>query len=336
MQGFKGQTLPEYCLGIGLISLVAVAGLSPLGQALFSHFSHTGGQAASVNQSLKPVVATAIPLNTSATLPVNQESPAAGQLTTAAGNTTAADAPQASTGTYQAVTATLKNGATLNLGKYPSDAAQLVETAGISGATQYMVGLLQNVAQQLQASGSITEAQYNSLINLSNKGHDIGSVQAELEVLLDANGGSLVSVKDQPMKLLGKSSYADGWFEYTVKNVVQSLGSSNTGPYGSNINIDWLTSFDTATDPDAWANPMYNNFMNAYKTAKADGSLSDPVVKQIVDDLAFKILIAGEVMEERGDKLLKDEVKSAYTHYNSMGICSQGNGKDSGVQCSAS
>ena len=341
-KALQGQALPEYCLYLSLVAIVAIAGLSPLGQGLFNHFSNMGGQTTSVNASLNAMsgssgTSQAAGASTGGSVPASS-----GTSTAATGTGTVTGspltAPAASTGTYQSVTATLKNGTTLNLGKYPSNAAQLVETAGVSGTTQYMVGMLQTMAQQLKDSGSITEAQYSSLINLSNKGHDIGTVQGQLEGLMNQNGGTLVGLLDNEMPIMGKESYADGWFKYTVSSNAKALGSNSTGPYGSNVDIDWLTSFDTnnKTNPNAWANPLFNNFSNAYNAAKADGSLSDPVVKQIVDDLAFKIMISGEVFEEDPKSTIVSEVKSVFTHYNSKGICNQGNGNDSGVQCSPS
>jgi hypothetical protein len=307
-KAFRGNALPEYVVPLVTIVMASISVL-PM-----------GGQ---LHQSMQQALAA----TTGGTL-------AGSRLNITVGSTLSGSGVQPPAQPSQTVTITLSSGHVLTLGNYPDNPSALVETMGIAGASAFMMSSLDTLANQLKQSGSITDSQYSALIELSNRGHAIANTQAQLETLIKAGHSNLSDIGSQPLGLNGNTVDANGQ-PYTVEDSYNNIGSSFVRPENMST-MDSLVATVDPNDPGMWgSNTQFNHFLTAYKNALADGSLSDPVVKQVVDDLAMKILLSAESFETA----VKDEldvtntVSSNLTHQNSVGICSQGQGQDTGVAC---
>ena len=296
----KGSVLPEYVLPMVLLAMVTVATL-PAGAQLQTFMNQAISRATGGNVTNKALL-----------VDLGQQQQASISLINSGNNGSGG------------LTFTLPNGATVTLGNYAGSPAQLVETMGIAGTTISMASSIQQLAQQLRDNASLTESQYDTLIRLSNRGHDIAMVQGQLESLIQANGGNLIGLKNHAFLLNGQTT--------TVEKAYSAIGNDNMVAERMD-SIDNVINVTDINDPD---NPFTNAFLKTYQEALTDGSLNDPAIKQVIDELALNILMSGETIEHAAHNNHTDinqTLTSNFTHYQSSGICDQGNGNSNGISC---
>lgn len=217
-----------------------------------------------------------------------------------------------------------------------------ISTLGANGTTAMLADSLSNVAKQLLDSGDISQTQYNVLIQLSNAGH----TQAQLQTVIEQ------AMKNMPQ---GEAPYTYmANTQVTLNGKTSSLYDIwNTLSYGApNGGYRYFPATDTAinTLPTDLLHPPSSNvlsslsaFLDVYHQAESSGALSDPAVAQVVSSLSTQIALSSDtLMQAVGEVYLGHSSAgqipslevSVATNMNSAGICTTGNGTDSGVQCS--
>jgi hypothetical protein len=197
----------------------------------------------------------------------------------------------------------------------PLDNAQLVEVGGGAGATNTLAERIKQLAELKQSQGKISEEQAQSLIDLANQGHQIGKVMA----LINETGTA------------GQVQY-NGKL-YNREDLAYLLDSWNVDPRNP-------SEFDRLLNPDPKEQgEEILKFSTLYQQAVSMGAIGQGEVASFVQQLASNIAINSEAVAHRviEDKAPEGPVKIEQyiptTHQNSGGICSAGNGTDSGSQC---
>jgi len=297
----KGQSLSEYGLVAVLVGVASISALVLLGGSL---------QNAMQNLWPQPVLTTA-PVISAVSNGTNSKSPDSG----------------AASGTHS-VAITLESGKVITLPAYPNNLAQMVETLGANGTTAIMSDNLKLLAEEMLAAGEIDEAQYNSLVLLANKGHEIGRIERDLEGIISESttyAGLMSGLKAHPELFNAKNTSILIGFDNPLGGVV-------TGSLDSMDNLN--------------AKGFTQEFLLAYQEVARNGSLEDPVIKLVVDQLSADISSLSDSMEHETNKVLHQlggsydpnqvltRIVSDMTHQDAVGICATGNGQDTGVQCS--
>ena len=214
-------------------------------------------------------------------------------------------------------------------GLSPSDIAKVIQTAGANGATETLAQALDKYIAKLKADGTLTPDQLNTLTQLANAGHDMANAEKALQDAV-SSGQSTVTYN-------GKS--------YSVADFGNQFGMSN-----GNSGVAGMLA--------ANANPQTAPFLNLYAQAQANGSLSDPAVKDQVGYLSQQITVLSQLAEgniAQGQSTTNQSYgyttvnsSGAYmgitpstgtstisgaTHGDSSGICGAGTGTDSGTSC---
>jgi Flp pilus assembly pilin Flp len=227
----------------------------------------------------------------------------------------------------------------------PTQVVETIQVAGVNGATQELLASLENRIRTLKASGEISEEQFNMLMQLANKGHDLAASQKALEDALAQDSSSVL--------YNGKT--------YKLNEFIGMLGFSNS--------VSQKDVWDL--NPDDTSSPVLKPFAEAYQQVKDSGTFLDPNTKQQVSELVLQISsmddalnwALDDVIDERGSsslsqnykQIMSDTIKnfkantegapisepieavpdaSTFTNKNSAKICSTGGGKDKGKKCS--
>ncbi len=156
----QGNTIQEYCLIGVLITLICIGGFSLMGTNWNDYMVSLKQDMLNHNQ---------VAINAKA---IKQQ-----QITSAQEQQTA-------------------NASVAPVGNKPANVT--IETMGANGIiASYAQDILANAKQAL-ASGSLTQAEYDVVVRLANKGHDIAQLQSLLEgAFKQSNGNSSVYAKTQ-------------------------------------------------------------------------------------------------------------------------------------------
>jgi hypothetical protein len=281
-----GQGLSEYTLIGFIIATVAIVGLAQLGINLNGHFG-------SMIDARQPVNVSSV------------------------GKTDISNGINVS----QGLRFTTAKGLVIDLPGYPHSLSQTITTAGANGTTDLLANNLESLAEQLLKSGEISQTQYNSLITLANKGHELAVVEGKFEQIAaeSASGYEMEKAIEQDSTL---GYWHRGRFYYNLSYLE-----------GDN---DPTTLRDPLTEP---AKSYIQEFLDVYRSTLKNGSLQDPSVEQVVSNLVANIaylanVVGGTSGQVATGQFPPDQMASYMMHQDSTGICAAGNGTDSGFQCS--
>lgn len=153
--GCPGQSLLEYTLIGALIAVVAIGGLSMLGLSTSNIFSNM------IQHKPQPVA-----------------QPQAGTLQVTNAATGTANSGSAQTG-----------GTTVNAATIEASSAQQVvtQTTGANGATESYTQNIIKAAQKSLAAGTINQSDYDLIMQLANKGHEIATMQGLMQQAYETN-----------------------------------------------------------------------------------------------------------------------------------------------------
>lgn len=86
-----------------------------------------------------------------------------------------------------------------------STAGPITQTVGANGTTETYAQNITDQAKQSLASGAITQAEYNVIVNLANKGHDIATIQGLLESAAANSSGNSANFANSSLTFNGQS-----------------------------------------------------------------------------------------------------------------------------------
>ncbi len=223
----------------------------------------------------------------------------------------------------------------------PAQTSETLQVSGANGATNELADALASRTDKLLATGEITQAQANLLYKLSNNGHSLANGQALFENALKA----------------GQKSVAFEGKTYKLRDFANMLGYTKDTTQQENWSLN----------PDI-AGPVMKPFSETYQEILQSGMLTDPNVKQQVNDITLQIgsLVDAFTWSANGafdmnyasNQSLVDDFSASlvehfktnlngapiaqwslpanasdFTHQGSASICGAGSGKDSGKAC---
>ena len=232
----SGQSMPEYSIILGLTVVVTTAFLFGLGTDLSINLA---GMMGGVNDK---------PLGLSAKYTVN------GNANTDTSSRDTGNLPVDSNPEALAqFLIKLGNGQTVNIANYPKNLREYIETAGVSGATNTLLAVLESVFNQLKQKRDLSPSQTDTLTQLANSGHRIGNTVDLMEEYWD-------KPLNTPVMYQGEARTLD----YVRKQVGWHATSQS----------DY---------------PLSKNFLSLYQQAINNGTLADPTLRQVVGTLVNQI-----------------------------------------------
>jgi hypothetical protein len=311
----KGQSVAEYALVGGLVLLVSIPALGTLN----SVFNSKLGQSTTSMGTLQQSLASFSPAATGTS--AGSGSGQGGTTGSGTGSTVAG---------AQTLTVDLGNGKTITVPNYPTNATQLIETAGTSGYTDQLMASISTFAQQLKDAGEITDTQFNALMALSNQGHKMGTIQKFLEDYVSAN--PTTDPATQTVLYNGQSYLLEALIQTTGNNFGSWDGATKTYVFQPSTDLNAIMS--VPRDGSSYENDA---FIDLYKAALSSGALNNASIKALVDNATYAVSAVGDSLEHnllnRQFDQLDKNVASTFTHQNSQAICETGNGSDTGVSC---
>ncbi len=219
---------------------------------------------------------------------------------------------------------TTDSGTVINLMVYPQNLSSSIMTSGAHGTTDLLADTIISLAQQLLAAKEISQTGYDSLMALANQGHRIASIE-KLQEDVAASASSPQQYANTLIQFEGKT--------YTPDTLMNLIGYNNNS-------MDPNAVQNPLTDPTA--DPEIQTLQTLYQEAVQSGVLNDPVVAQVVENLAGQIgslsddtnIAVATITENAGaPKNMEQTVSSIAANNHSASICTIGSSKDSGVKC---
>jgi hypothetical protein len=227
------------------------------------------------------------------------------------------------------VTITTRNGNTITLDGYPADSlSKVVYTSGANGTTKVLASNMAALAKKLLDAGEVNQEQYNDLWMLANQGHQLASIEAEIE----AKAATLPPEEFQTWLM---TSNLDDALGYEPPPSVAYKNDTDSGYNYTQIPSDPL-------NPPNGAQTELQKFLDFYHKAEQGGALSDPAIAAIVTSLATEIALVSEGLDQSQGAVYTGKntpeqltlyAASALTNHDSAGICGVGKGQDSGIHC---
>jgi hypothetical protein len=313
-----GQNLSEYVLAISLVVVLSLGGLSVLAQSQKGFLNNIynmlagGGQAV---QAPAPVVPAPNKGNNNNGLLANTF------------NLPVKGSPQ-----VQAAFENYKNTGSMEA---------LVETAGASGTTNVLLESLINAASLQLQGGKISQASYDQIINLSNKGHRLADVQGLVEKTFAQCNGDLTCYKTAYVEyenfthlLVNLDDMTANTHQYTEQ--ASSMTTVNGGKLGATHML---------LQPSGHGNWWMKDFLTQWETVQGELS-GNAELKAMVDRLSLEIAVvngtasiainnfqSGEARHAIQVGALNASVAEAVSRYNSQKICETGQGKNEITFC---
>lgn len=237
----KGQSLMEYGIALCTVVMLSIVGLMSLSSNINIALSsmipkYVAGQAANVSRVPKLL----------ANIPIQQ-----------------ALYTQNSTSTNSHATGQL-SGESHSIST--SDTQKSIAVSGANGATRELASILTSTVEQALATGEITQAQAQVLLELANQGYALAEIEKLLEDAV-AQGKTEVTFKNK---------------RYQTWELAQQLG----------LNVPENTwNLDSQ-----YAAALMAPFLKQYKAVEQAGALTDPALKNMVSQLSYQIAAIGDAV----------------------------------------
>jgi polyhydroxyalkanoate synthesis regulator phasin len=246
--------------------------------------------------------------------------------------------PPVQTVPKQTLLVQLEDGSQLSLSGFPVSDTAMVEVSGMSGLTNAYASTLQQLVDQLVAAGKLTSEQSQSLIDLSNQGFRLSRIQAAIEEAIKNNAGKLVGDLNKVMLTVdGETQPLSYWRKQVNGNGVAAIHSGDTYDFTT---PESLIHYSDAITPNMGGyHRDFHLFMTRYKEAFDDGSLTEPAVQSVVEQLVFNIAYNSDSVSNHlwTDSRTTDSIPKAYlsdvSAKSSGHICDVGNGNNTGISC---
>jgi hypothetical protein len=304
-----GQSLQEYALIFGLVTVLGVGVLMTLGDTLSDLL--TGDRPVQGLQSTTDILVTSTP---------------------SGGGTTAPNVffdSQSETLSFN-----LPNGQPVTLEQFPLDVQEGLNTTSIEGVNAKLLDTLDSLVQQLEGSNAFSPEMLYSLKNLSNKAHALGGVQGGLEQ--GANNMTSLHTPAAPIQ-----AYLAQYYDEIMS--IGYLSDETTSDYAVNLSTDpALEAYMKKLYPpseekgyQAVGTSLYDT-LKAYQKAEESGALSNTEVKTVVDMLMKNIVDVSQAVHQSAltqPDQMATTAASHLTHDNAGGICVVAQGESTGHSC---
>ncbi|MEB3287127.1 MAG: hypothetical protein VKJ04_06455 [Vampirovibrionales bacterium] len=282
-----GQSVMEMGLLVSLVALASIVSWTVLSGSLNDAFIGMGQSSASSQTT--PLVA-------------NIMSPPA------SGDTSAPLSAQGDN-----LTLASEGGSSFDLGNYPADLSQSIETAGANGTTQLLLATLDKVISQAVARGELAPEEANQLKALSQQGHSIGNLIGTIETIVDS--GQNMASGEGPANQIGFNP-ASGTEGEAIQKFRQLLSASDIQDPRLKQTVDVL------------ANQIINianGVEGAYFQVKQGTLLAGETFDiKVVHGLSERDQATGTNTQQS----LGDLAASAVVHHNANAICQAGKAGD--------
>jgi hypothetical protein len=256
---------------------------------------------------------------------------------------------------------TLSDGTQIRLSSFPKDLKQSIEAVGGNGTTDLLSNTLAELAQKLKEAGKIDEVQFQSLIKLSQKGHEAARMQGLIDDALERSKRDGTPFGNQIIQYDGKAIPA----VYFARLLGTDNAAINRKDPGSEY-IKFLGPNDVPSLQGTFFSLIHNttigvglyDLIHSFQGTFSSGVMKEPVVKDLVSQLTLNIYrmtqatasathlygnnsIGRSVVEEgiviNSPDAFKKSVEDSVvnSHINSKDICIIGRGTDKGQQCQA-
>ena len=296
-----GQSLTEYGLGIGLVALIALAGLTSLGENLNIAFEN-------MIPKPSPPVAVSVP-------PIG--------LANVSGGSGSSQGP-AQTG----APAKFSGNSVIKPADFTTSLTSTVTTLGANGTTFELAKQLKAMAAKMLASGEITETEANKLYMLANQGYRLADLEKQVEEASKRNGSTGA--------FLGSSITFDSK-SYTMPEVASLIGFGTPTELRQDIvaNNNYMLETKDAS-PETLA--FINLYQDAISGPNLQNSPAKGVVSQLSSEISYLTddvsnLIYGAYAPDITLENLNQNTVSAATVYDSTAICYVGNGHSGPSAC---
>ncbi len=297
-----GQSLTEYGLGIGLVALISLAGLTSLGGNL---------KIALENMIPKPTP----PVAVSVALPGG---PAKGS-----GSSSSSQGP-----TQTGAPVSFSGNSVIKPADFTTNLTSTVTTLGANGTTFELAKQLNAMSAKMLASGEISETEANKLYALANQGYRLANLEKQVEDASKRNSSTGA--------FLASSINFDGK-TYTMPQVASLIGFGTPTELRQDIKANNNYMLETND-----ASPETLAFINLYQDAINSPNLQNSEAKGVVSQLSSEIsyltddvsnLIYGAYAPDITLENLNQNTVSAATVYDSTAICYVGNGHSGPSSC---
>lgn len=235
------------------------------------------------------------------------------------------------------MTLKLPNGRSLDL-DIPADISKSIMTVGANGTTDMLASSLEALAQQLLASGEISESGSNALLNLANIAHRQAAIARLVEDVMSVGGSNTQGALVSTIQFEGKTYKLD---ELAGLIATGTANADGTYPYGPEIAKFWQA-YQDLWPAGAMTNSTAAGIVDVYVHEIANLADSNRVVISKMTTgyggtpETYRQTQA-EYMQSIGydntATLLKNKTGAAITHNDSAKICTTGGNYDSGQQC---
>lgn len=313
---YRGQNLVEIAVIMGVIGVISVAALSFLGINVNNMFQISANKFA----DFKPF-----------------DSKAAESNTTTANTTTNNVGGSLGGSPTNPVEQCEGNQCKIDFGEFmlsdiPQDYNELVLTSGTSGATQTMLGMIDQIVNQLE--GTVPENELLEIKKLSIMGHNIALIENKLENIIQTCNFDNDCIKNQDSEVFTKpAGYDDRYGTFTDgMNTYAAYHASELGfaynAYLNNNDIDGNWPYFKET-PNYDFVVQYDKIINSpnYSTTTKD------VVRQLVDTMMETGQGFHDLYESCTPGDIKDYNASTVTHLDSKIICGVSLNTDTGERC---
>lgn len=280
--GYSGQTLVEYCICGSAVLLVCVAGLT-----LFS------GNLANLFDIVKQDMSKNVQLTAQAKQP-----PAGSDL----GGGTAMGAENGG----EALPGHIEQAMNDALGSADGSMNETINVSGANGGTaEAYVATIMNQAKQSLSSGNISQDEYDVIMRMANKGHDIAQIQGLLEGAFKQSDGNSAAYAGANLNFNGQS-YTPDQLNAVMENNISDF--SLLKAKASTLNGVLYDSSLLNTIDGSGAQIINNGYSSVQQNQSADSFIQYQNAG-----------LAGG---------------SADTHKESATVCTTGSYQDSGTNCS--
>lgn len=228
----------------------------------------------------------------------------------------------------------------------PSDFNKFIETSGSAAGSDLISNILNQIGNNLEDEG--LKEQSESIKKLASLGHNIATIQKELENIVVSCNGDANCVKSYNKKpMLKPDGYDESFMSYKEYNYEESafagsIGYAMGGYKRSDLAIAFVNQYKSITDDSAIPDNIKNVITELYWSIGTIGEdfqnnyhymSSSALGNMINDPLTGEGKSIDRLDPGAGYENFSNYNASQVTHFDSSMICASANGREQNRQC---